>query len=87
MENMQRNASIAVAMVDREAMIFHPDLNAEFLGQFSLKTFFKRFLCLPFPSRELPQSSQMRPFLPSGDQDLPGTKNQSRSDIKMGSFR
>jgi hypothetical protein len=87
MKNMKRNAFVAVAMVDREAMIFHPDLNAEFLGQFSLKTFFKRFPCLPFPSRELPHSSQMSPLLPPGDQDLPGTKNQSSSDIKMRSFR
>ncbi len=40
-ENMKRYASIAVTVVDREAMTFYPDLNAEFLGQFSLKTFFK----------------------------------------------
>ena len=39
MENMKRYEPVTIGMVNREAIIFHSDLNTEFLAQFSFEAF------------------------------------------------
>jgi len=80
---MEGYGPVVIGMMNREAVFLNFGLDAQFLGEFSSETFFKRFPRLLLTPRKLPHAALMASFPPSGNQDLSGPKEQSGGHLKV----
>ncbi len=61
-------------------------LNAEFLGQFTMKALLEAFVRFAFPAREFPQASQVGIGFPLGDEQLALAEDQARCHFDHQAF-